>query len=247
MPEIAIATTTRYASPTELRCKLAQAMIREAVSNQNIPVVIVDGSHRADVQQALKEAGGQVIEEESPSTMGAAWRQALREAARLETEVVVLMQPEKRPMVEDLPILAQPILSGAADIVVPSRTEEGFRSYPNVQRLAEQYGNEIFRRLTGFGLDVWLGVRLISRNSFNFFLQYNGDYSDKWDAIFIPLLRAQKAGLSIWGVSTDYKHPPEQREQEENDDALGILKRQEQLQNLIEALCTETELLKFFG
>lgn len=242
---LVIATTTRYPSVQDLRCQLALAMIHQAVKVQGFDVVIVDGSPQPNnIRSVLKDAGAIIFEEAPASTMGASRRQALTQASRLEQEVIIWMEPEKEPLVSCLAELAQPILNDQADIAIPSRSEAGLASYPRLQRLAEECGNETFKRVSGLTLDVWFGPRLMNRKGVKFFLEYDGKYGDRWDSIFIPLLRAHAAGLKILNMPTQYLHPQKQTQQEEKDMATGIVKRLEQLQNLITALCQEAIVLK---
>ena len=144
---LVIATTTRYLSINNLRCQLALEMISHTV-DQKIPVVMVDSSSNPEeFRRVFERKGVIVLRERSHSTMGSSRRQAFAHAAEQKKEVVVWLEPEKAPLVPFLRAAAQPILSGAADIVVPSRSREGLLSYPRLQMYAEQCGNEAFRRL----------------------------------------------------------------------------------------------------
>ncbi len=237
-----IATTTRYHSTEDLRCHLALKMISEA-TQQGIKVFVVDESS-SDVRNALRKEGATVLEDEG-STMGAGRRQALREANACDPDAIIWMEPEKAPLVPYLRSLTAPLLAGWADIVIPHRTEEGFASYPQFQSLLEQSGNEVFLKVSGLRLDVWMGPRVIHPKVLSFFLDYRGEYGDTWESIFVPLLRAKKEGVRFHGVSVEYVHPPEQTAQEERDFGIGISKRLEQFSTLTEALCKEGKVLGY--
>lgn len=237
---LVIATTTQYLSTEDLRCNLALQMISRAVQ-EGIQVVVVDKSPN-DVRDALEQRGAKVFEDNGV-TMGAGRRQALSAANALTPEAIVWMEPEKAPLVPFLKGLAAPIREGRADVVIPHRTEKSFASYPLLQSLLEQSGNEIFQKVSGLSLDVWMGPRVIHPNVLPLFLDYQGEYGDQWDSIFIPLLRAQRKAFRFHSVSVEYIHPSEQTAQEEQDLRIGITKRVEQLSTLTQALCEEGKAL----
>ena len=240
--KIGIATTTRYAQMDDLRAQLALGMIRTA-QTLDISVVTADESTANVFRTCALRLGATVCFPRGEEvTMGAGRRLAIEEASKLvgSDGVVVWMEPEKEPLVEFLPVLCAPIRNGAADIVVPARTAEGFQSYPLIQALAEQLGNAVFRHLTGLELDVWFGPRILSSKAIPYFLHYEGTYGDRWDSIFVPLLRAKSAGLRLVGSAVEYRHPKEQTAQEQHDTGVGILKRIDQLHSLVTALCLET-------
>lgn len=242
MADIVIATSTFYKSVEDLRCQLALSTL-EAARGKNIPVFLVDGS---PLESGVNETLGRyalVLTEEPGSTMGAGRRKALRYAAKAAGEkgVVVWMEPEKAPLVPFLRQLAEPIFNGHADVIVPARTPHGFTSYPVVQAKYEHAGNASFELLTGKDLDVWFGPRLMNIRGLQHFLDYDGQRGDRWEAIFIPLLRAIKAGLRVESVSTYYRHPPEQTAAEEKDLHVGLSKRLEQLTILVNAMVAEAK------
>lgn len=246
MPQIVLATTTRYASVDEVRCRLAQQMVR-AAHTEGFGIVVVDGSPTEEVRAALENAGAVVLREETGATMGAGRRLALQEAGALcgTDGACAWIEPEKFPLVPSLRRLCAPIFAGTAHITVPARTEAGFASYPAVQAFAEQCGNAIFAKLAGTTLDMWFGPRAMHVRGLAYFARYAGDYGDRWDAIFIPVLRALRDGLCVVSVPVDYCHPAEQTRVEADDRQVGILKRLEQLTTLARALCEESAKLGF--
>ena len=44
--------------------------------------------------------------------------------------------------------------------------------------------------LTGREFDIWFGPRLFNKKTSKYFLDYNGEYGDKWESIFIPVMDA---------------------------------------------------------
>lgn len=242
MPNIIIATSTFYAPQDKLRFELALSMMRQA-NQDGLRVFVVDGSPERTKFEAFLHALANVSYEDPNSTMGASRRKALELSTTRarDNDVIVWMEPEKAPLVPFLRQLSEPILRGQADIVVPARTPQGLASYPRVQAKYEEAGNASFELLTGKSLDVWFGPRLMNTRGLQYFLDYDGNRGDRWEAIFIPLLRAIKAGLRVESVSTDYHHPPEQTAAEEKDLHLGLTKRLEQLTILVNAMAAEAK------
>ena len=121
-------------------------------------------------------------------------------------------------------------------MVIPPR--EPLSSSPPEQELAERLGNLAFEYLTGKNLDMWFGVRAMNGRVLSHFLAYRGEYGDRWDSIFIPVLRAIRDGLVIASVPVNYVHPTEQT-REEVGDIIMLKKRIDQLMNLVPSLEAE--------
>ncbi len=257
MSKIVIATTTFYKNLEDVRAQLALQTIAEAKAH-NYPIVVIDYSPTS-VAQALTQAGAMVHTQESGTSMGAGRRQAIQEAVslaskdrdkdswmlQLESEKVgfihshswvVWMEPEKVgfiPCLDDMANLAQK--KGAA-MIIPRRNS--MDSYTEFQQYAEKMGNEAFHLLTGRNLDMWFGPRVFTVAVAKFFLDYQGEYGDRWDSIFIPVVRAIKAGVQVEPHSVPFVYPPKQREAE-NQDFQMLEKRIIQLTSLIEAIKQE--------
>ena len=246
MGRILVATTTRYDDTHEIRARLALRMV-QAARTLGIRVVTVDSSPNPRMKECLAGNGAEVIRETEGATMGAGRRQALAYVKNLAApdDAIVWMDPEKAPLIQFLEEICLPILSSTADIVVPGRSEEGLASYPAVQAAYERCGNASFALLTRRALDVWFGPRAMNRAGVEEFLAYAGEYGDRWDSIFIPVVRALKHGLRVGPCVVEYHHPAEQTAAESRDLRLGLLKRLDQLHSLVTALYKEAVALGF--
>jgi len=239
MGQAAVATTTFYRSVDDLRMKLALRTIKEAYENE-YPIVVVDGGSPDEVCRQFHEQGAYLYHQEKPG-MGASRRQAIAEAARLvnNDEVVIWMEPEKYTLVSEFPKIVPLVLNGQVDLVVPAR--KTMASYPPEQQSAELFGNLAFAYLTCYNFDVWFGPRAMNQRAAQYFLDYQGEYGDKWDSIFIPLLRMVRDGLSLASIEVDYIHPQEQTAAESSFDFL--VKRLDQLANLVPSMGQEARKL----
>lgn len=232
--KLAIATTTCYNPKSEsdvIRAGLATNTIERAVEH-GYKIVVVDGGSSDEVLREFERRGAAIFIEKTLS-MGAGRRWAIQEAYNTGREVVAWMEPEKESYVPEIHKTVIPILKGEADMVIPCRGP--LESYPTAQQYAEPLGNSFWEALTGYRLDVWSGPRTWRRELSDYFLRYSGEYGDKWDSIFIPVMDAIKDDKKVISVDVKYVHPKSQTDLE-NADATFHIKRVEQLQNIMRAL-----------
>ncbi len=215
---IVIGTTTLYPEGlSEPRVQMALKMVRAARELGYRVVVVEDGSS-PDVAEALGQAEAEVVARENPGTgMGPGRRQALRLAAEAAGVggVAFWMEPERYPLMPFIGQICQPIINGEADLVIVGR--KSLASYPKAQQMCEVVGNFNFQLLTGKPWDVYFGPRAFRSDAVRVFLGYQGEYGDKWDSIFVPVMRAMKEGLRVVEVRVDFIYPPEQKELEDKD------------------------------
>ncbi len=235
MNKAVIATTTLYESVEAPRFLSALKMVESAVT-LGYEVVVVDGSPE-EVRKMLTTAGANVFAVKT-SGMGLGRRQAIRLAVdRAGSEgVVIWMEPEKYPLVFLLDQIVQPIIEKKADLIVIGR--KSLASYPTAQQMSENAGNLIYQLMTGRPYDFYMGPRAFCSKVAKFFLDYQGEYGDHWDSIFIPVVRAIQQGLKVAEVRVDYVHPPEQTRQEEQYPSFAS-KRLVQLDNLTRAIVSD--------
>ena len=232
-----ITTSTFYRPDVEgdrIRSKLAIETVRSAVDG-GYSVVVVDEGSSDEVCGELKKYGAHLFRSEKKG-MGNSRRQSIREAGLLGRPIIAYLDPEKQPFVEHMEKTLVPLLEGRADMVVGGRTS--LASYPLEQQLAEQLGNAFWKSLTNMNFDVWCGQRTWKRELSDYFLNYQGEYGDRWDCIFIPLLRAVHANEKVIGINVNYQHPSEQTNHEEGN-ILFVRKRLEQLATLTKSLDAE--------
>ena len=74
----------------------------------------------------------------------------------------------------------------------------------------------------------------MNRRAARLMVEYDGQYGDRWDSIFIPVLMAMKRNYTVAGHTIDYIHPPEQTAAE--SDPSMDRKRDEQLVMLLDGM-----------
>jgi len=224
---IAIVTATQYNPEDIIRIELAKQTIRQATENH--PVIVVDNNSPEEFLREIDRYGANIYTQIKPG-MGNSRRQAIQAAFYLGTEIIAWTEPEKVDYIRFIQSTAEPILEGRADIIIPRR--KSLESYPLFQQLTEEVGNVVWERLTKTDLDMWFGPRTWRRELTNYFLDYEGD---SWDSIFIPVMNAIIDRKNVSEVTVNYKHPPEQRDIEDNNPEF-YLKRADQLKTLTELL-----------
>ena len=181
----------------------------------------------------LAQAGALVFCDNS-KTMGQSRRQTIRlalENASPEEQFIAWIEPEKDTVVQHIGCMT------THRITIPRRAS--LSSYPRYQQYAEKMGNEAFSIRTKHSLlDMWFGPRVFHRQAAKFFLEYDGKYGDRWDAIFIPVVRAIAAGVDVGEKVVDFTYPKEQLAAEENSFAM-VQKRIDQLVSLVQAIDQE--------
>ena len=215
-------------------------------SRHNIGFRVVKALARAKRIALKKEKG-----------MSAGRRQALEMASEFEdAKVVCWTEPEKISIINDcLPEATIPILTDEADIIIPKRDEQAFKTYPSQQAAYEQKANKLWNEILkkhsllsedAEDLDVWIGPRFIKNDKeiLQLFLdKYEFQKRDLkvddivepelWpNALFLPIIAALKKGLRVKSVDVEYRHPTEQTQSEENNETFNR-KRDIQLKNII--------------
>ena len=237
MQKIVIATTT-CSKIFDTRARLAIETVKSA-KKYNYEIIVVDSDSCLELKEGLMREGAVFFEEERAG-MGASRRQAMREASKFAGEqgVIVWMEPEKYPLIKELGEASTQVIEGVADVAIFAR--RSFDSYPEEQAYTEQAANIMIGYLTGHNFDMFFGPKAFNQKALQYFLEYKGDYGDRWDSIIIPGWRAFKAGLRVASVQVDYVHPQEQTTEERGSTDF-FKKRIEQLAVMVNAFEKETQ------
>lgn len=115
-------------------------------------------------------------------------------------------------------------------------------SYPPEQAYYYLFCRAVATHFVGFDIDYAFGPMVMTRIATQYFLDYRGEYGDKWDSILIPRLRIIKDGLRI-SVLPIYFQNDLRMKQLEAGNPIIILKRLEQFNNVVPSLITEWQRL----
>jgi len=219
-----IAMTTKYEGVHDPRFSLAlQTMLM--AQHAQYSTVVVDGSD-VFMRQLMAQMRINVFPE-NRSGIGNAWRQAIKQTLQSnggsEGKIVVLMQPEKYDVIRLISQIVMPLIDGKAEIVIASRTEKSWDTYPIFQKVSERMANDIYRRSLGLDFDPMFGVLAFKARVAKYFLEYDADefgFPDTYDSYHIPPVLASQDGIGVVGVPVDFEYPSSQRELEENNPAM---------------------------
>lgn len=223
----------------KIRGDLALECFKKTVE-KGYQAIVVDGKSTATFRKELSSIDGiQVIKRKSPQRSPAK-RQGIIKASQLEgVEVIVLTEAEKVNFITDcIPLVVGPILKKEADIVVPKRNDELFKSsYPDYMWESEREGNTIYNEaLFSHGvsdsllhLDTFFGPRVfrntpkirafflkkfVFRTGKVFLTHKLFDMEEYSNALFFPVVLALKKKISVKSVEVPFVYPKIQKENE---------------------------------
>lgn len=236
MNNIVIATTTRYKGINETRAQSALTTIQKA-KKYGHKIVVVDDS--PETVKKVFQKNGAIVFPETKAGMGPGRRQTISKSLSMvdKKDFIAWIEPEKYNFIKFLNEIVIYMVKKSIDLLLPGR--KSLESYPVYQQHFETLGRIAFLMLTGKDLDAWFGPRIFVADNAHFFIDYDGEYGDLWDSIFIPVLRAIKAGRNVDGYDVDYLHPQKQT-REEKTNFLFFKKRAKQLNSLIKAMEKES-------
>lgn len=224
MSDVAVLTTTLYASREVLRFHHAAQMVGNAVSADH-RVLVLDASPDQSVAEGLMNSGA-IVRFAGVQRMGAQRRELFTLAGDIPTLVAtpsarscrffLWTEPEKPDLIRFIPQIMTPLRSGAADIVVVGRTATSWASCPPLQAASERQANEVYHQCTGLRLDVMRGPVAFNRKALPFFANCDPSrYGATTGYIqHIAPLEAHAAGLRVIGVDVDFFYPRAQYEEE---------------------------------
>ena len=215
----------------QIRGDLAIQTLIKAVE-QGYQVALVDGGSSPDFTAKVQSFGIHAIPQENKG-MAASRRQVLNAASSFDqTHVIAWVEPEKVGMMDVLSILKGRMITEEADMVIPSRTEAGYNSYPQQQAKSEKQANRFFNKVLRVvrlfpekypDLDAFFGPRVF-RNTPEMLELFTAIYDLKdhsklagkvkpdnyLNATFFPIVLALARGKKVIGVPVDYMHPSRQ-------------------------------------
>ena len=235
-------TTTLYDSSSKsdrVRTELAKRTFNESLKF-NYEILVIDGGSDKKFLEEIENERVKIFQQKEKG-MGNSRRQANEEAYKTGKEIIVWIDPEKYSLIPKIKEMSRLILEDKADLIMPRR--KSLSTLPKAQQHLEEFSNDFFKELTGLDFDVGAGCRLYKRDFINYFINYKGEYGDKWEILIIPILNALQDGFRISSEDIDYVHDPKQTDVEENDIEF-YRKRIFQLDNFTNAIYQHWKKLK---
>lgn len=218
-------TGTYYPDPRDIRFEIALDTA-EGWSEQELPLVVVDGSPDDKVAGALRARGATVLAAQQPG-IASQRQEGARYVLGQGGNKIITHEPEK----PSTPGIARAVAKMLADhsIVVIGRTERSKESMPSFQRRTEELAGWVLERTLGLPADALAGPRGYSRQGIQHLLRYSSDRPgmNNWIYMYDNPLAARANGERVGELQADLMYPGSQVEQE-TDNPTFDRKRYEQ-------------------
>lgn len=224
----------------KIRGDLAIDFLKKA-SQLGYYMIVGDGKSSRSFLKVISQIPNLIIFRSRSSKRFGRKKQIIKKASKLPgVKVIIMTEPEKISIIENVSFLTESILNGQADIVIPKRENNLFeKTYPKYQYESEIEGNKLYNeilRTNGFykdnnDLDLFFGPRLfinqsniVSLFTKKFHLKINKkafldsyfDIEDYSANLFFAIVLALKKKLRIKSAEIPFSYPKIQKENEEN-------------------------------
>ena len=218
-------TGTYYPDPEDIRFEIALDTAK-GWSEQELPLVVVDGSPDDKVAGALRARGATVLTARQPG-IASQRQEGARYVLGQGGDKIITHEPEK----PSTPAIAREVADMLDDhsIVVIGRTERSKESMPPFQRRTEELAGWVLERTLGLPADALAGPRGYNRQGMQHLLRYPSDRPGRnnWIYMYDNPLAARDNGERVGNIQADLMYPEAQVEQETGNPAFDR-KRYEQ-------------------
>lgn len=218
-------TGTYYPDLEDIRFEIALDTAK-GWSEQELPLVVVDGSPDDKVAGALRARGATVLTARQPG-IASQRQEGARYVLGQGGDKIITHEPEK----PSTPAIAREVADMLDDhsIVVVGRTERSKESMPPFQRRTEELAGWVLERTLGLPADALAGPRGYNRQGMQHLLRYPSDRlgMNNWIYMYDNPLAARANGERVGDIQADLIYPESQVEQETGNPAFDR-KRYEQ-------------------
>jgi len=211
---VAVATITWARSASE------EGLLRRALarlSHAGLPIAVSDTGKSRSFAKFLTTHPEFAVSIESRGLV-AQVEATLRLAARFDTPFVLYTEPDKTRFFERLnDFVEQAIDRREPALVLASRSNKSFRTYPPVQRYTEGVINDLCGETVEAGGDFSYGPFLFPRTLLRHLLPLPGEIG--WGWRHYAFRQAHRRGLHIHHVVDDYPCPRDQRGEDDGERA----------------------------
>lgn len=205
-------TGTYYPDPEDIRFEIALDTAN-GWSEQELPLVVVDGSPDDKVAGALRARGATVLTARQPG-IASQRQEGARYVLGQGGDKIITHEPEK----PSTPAIAREVADMLDDhsIVVIGRTERSKESMPPFQRRTEELAGWVLERTLGLPADALAGPRGYNRQGMQHLLRYPSDRPgmNNWIYMYDNPLAARDNGERVGDIQADLIYPEAQVEQE---------------------------------
>lgn len=238
--EIICTTIFRQGDPNnpigKTRTEVFLDMAREMTSfGLSLVVVYIETQER--VLDAVRRLGVILAKQQSVG-MGNIRREAFAVALSHfpKARYLCWLEPEKPDLVQFIAPMVHKMEQEQSVLGIFNRTD--MASYPPEQAHYYLFCRAVATHLIGFDVDYAFGPMIVNRSATPYFLEYRGEYGDKWDSILVPRLRIIKDEHMVSVLPIHFQNDKRMTQVEAGNSTV-ILKRLEQFNNVVPSLIAE--------
>lgn len=229
------------ATITWARDEAEELLLRKALTQLaqlNIPVYITDGGSTASFIEFLSGFSNFTTLTTPGKGVWAQAKNSLLAASNSQKPFIFYTEPDKADFFQ----YALPSMPAAftgdeqTGIVMASRSQESFSTFPAFQQMTETTINNCCTEVTGLKTDFTYGPFILNKNIVPYFDQIKEDIGWGWRPYAFNV--AHRLGYTVQSVEGDYNCPIDQRE----DSAKERIYRMKQLQQNIQGIVLSTSI-----
>ena len=203
------------------------------LADSGLPVYITDGGSSARFIEFLQSFSNFTVLHAK-----GLWPQAKTSitSAAKETEFVLYMEPDKQDFFSTyLSKMLQHKWDESTGVILASRSEKGFSTFPVFQQMTENTINQCCKEIIGKNIDYCYGPFLFNSRLMSFMDSIKDDCGWGWRPYLFAI--AHRLSLNIHSYQDDFNCPPDQRIDNEAERIYRMKQLTQNLNGLIEA-CT---------
>lgn len=227
--DISIATITLVRDDAEEQL-LREAM--EELARHDIPVYITDGGSPARFLDFLKSFPNFILSQTSAGGLFAQVTNSLSIAYTAGARFILYAEPDKKYFFQNglSRFLDQAPVNEQTGIILASRSDAGFASYPAFQRMCETTINNCCTEVTGYNFDYTYGPFLLNSKLVPYLELVKEDIGWGWRPFVFGI--AHRSGFTLGEYRGDFFCPPPQQQ----DSAAERIYRMRQLEQNIRGI-----------
>ncbi len=158
-------------------------------------------------------------------------KRSLNEALKTNADYILYTESDKQLFFQDkidaFSSLSSEILPTNPGMILASRTQESFSTFPPFQRRAEHFLNDMLANITGNVCDYSYGPRILSRD----LLPHIDDLGESmgWGWMTYLVLAAHRLNKEVKNIELSLPCPPDQQGETENDKKYRLQQLQQHL------------------
>ena len=229
--DVAVATMTWPRSRDE------QLLLRRALqslSEAGLPVAVADRGTSPAFSGAIRQLPGFRVTIPSESGLVAQVKASIALAATFGTPFILYVEPDKESFFKDRlrDFLHRASDRGDVGVVLASRSDESFETFPPGQQCTERIANYLCGRRLGSSGDFLYGPFLMTRKLLPHVTTLDARLG--WGWRLSTFVAAHRSGLRILRVTDDYQCPVGQRTENDADRMHRVRQLSENLMGLAE-------------